>query len=143
MTPIEMINAFSAIANGGMLMRPSVNASRGKESMREVITKETAGKITAMMVSAVDKAKVAKIDGYEVAGKTGMAQVPDLVSGGYTNRVVNTYVGFAPASDPRFTVLFKLDEPEGAPLAGLTVVPAFRDLTQFLLNYYEVPPDRL
>lgn len=97
-----------------------------------------------MMVSAVDGAEVARISGYAVAGKTGTAQVPDLKNGGYLDGAVNnTYIGFAPATSPRFIILIKINEPEGAPFAGLTVVPAFRDLAQFILNYYNVPPDRI
>lgn len=141
---IELANAFSALANGGVLMRPYVNAARGPEEIRRVVSSETARQVTDMMVSAVDGALIAKIKGYAVAGKTGTAQVADLSRGGYyEDRVVNTYAGFAPASDPRFVIVVKLAEPEGAPLAGSTVVPAFRDLAQFILNYYMIPPDRL
>lgn len=142
-TPIELINAVSAIANGGNLMRPSLYAEREPHVIRTVIQSSTARQVTAMMVSAVDKAKVAQVSGYSLAGKTGTAQVPDLTRGGYTDRVVHTYAGFGPASDPRFAILIKLNEPEGAPLAGTTVVPAFRDLAEFILNYYNVPPDRI
>jgi cell division protein FtsI/penicillin-binding protein 2 len=96
-----------------------------------------------MMVSAVDKAAIAAIEGYSVAGKTGTAQVPDFVHGGYTDNVVDTYTGFAPAYDPRFIVLVKLNEPAGAPHAAETVVPAFREIAKYLLNYFQIPPDRL
>jgi cell division protein FtsI/penicillin-binding protein 2 len=91
----------------------------------------------------VDKAEVAAIKGFGVAGKTGTAYIPDFVHGGYTDHVINTYVGFAPATDPRFIILIKLNDPANAPLAGLTVVPAFRDLAQYIINYYDIPPDRL
>lgn len=140
---IELVNAFSAIANGGTLMRPYLNADLGSEKVRTVISKSTAKQVTDMMVSALSKAEVAKINGYSLAGKTGTAQVPDFVRGGYTDKVLNTYAGFGPTSDPRFTIVIKLNEPEGAPLAGTTVVPAFRDLAQFILNYYNIPPDSL
>ncbi len=142
-TAIELVNAISAIANGGVLMRPLLIADENPEVVRRVITEDTAKQVAGMMVSAVDKAQVAKISGYTVAGKTGTAQVPDFKRGGYTKEVINTYVGFAPASNPRFTILIKLEKPAGAPLAGLTVVPAFRDLAEFLLNYYSIPPDRV
>ena len=142
-TPLQVINAFSAIANGGALMKPYVNTAESPKKIRNVIKKESARKISNMMLSAVDKAKIAAISGYTVAGKTGTAFLPDFQNGGYTDKVVNTYVGFAPINEPRFTILFKLDEPANAPLAGTTVVPAFHDLAQFILNYYNVPPDRL
>ncbi len=142
-TPIEMLNAISAIANGGKLMRPYLNAAEAPQMLRRVISEETARQVSQMMISAVDKAGVAKIKGYAIAGKTGTAQVPDFQKGGYTDKVINTYIGFGPAGDPKFIILIKLNEPAGAPLAGLTVVPAFRDLAQFILNYYNVPPDRI
>lgn len=142
LTPMELINAFSAIANGGLLMRPYVTADKSASVIRRVIGDEAAKLVTAMMISAVDKAEVARIPSYTVAGKTGTAQVPDFKRGGYTNEVINTYAGFAPASNPKFVILIKLDKPMGAPLAGTTVVPAFRELAEFILNYYNVPPDR-
>ena len=142
-TPIGLINALAAIANDGYLMRPYITKDKEPETIRRVISKQTADTVTEMMVSAVDKAKVARIKSYAVAGKTGTAQVPDFKNGGYTEDVINTYVGFTPATNPRFIILVKLDKPYGAPLAGLTVVPAFRNLAEFMLHYYNIPPDRL
>ncbi len=142
-TPIELISALSTIANRGVLVRPYVNVSLKEKVVGRVISEQASQDIIGMMVSAVDNARIAKIEGYTVAGKTGTAQVPDFIHGGYTSEVINTYVGFAPAYNPRFVALVKLDKPAGAPLAGLTVVPAFRDLAQFILTYYNVPPDRV
>jgi len=142
-TPLQLVNMIAAIANGGKLMRPYVNAELEPKEVRTVIGPETARAVTAMMVSAVDKAAIATIKGYSLAGKTGTALVPDFVHGGYTDNVIDSYVGFGPTSDPWFIVLIKLNEPVGAPHAAETVVPAFRDLAQFILTYYNVPPDRL
>ncbi len=141
-TPLQLANAFSAIANGGLLMKPYVNAETEPSIVRRVISKETAEKVTKMMVSAVEKAQVAAIPSYRVAGKTGTAQIPNFQTGGYTEEFIHSYVGFAPASAPRFVILIKLDKPN-ATLAGVTVVPAFRELAQFVLTYYNVPPDNL
>ena len=141
-TPIALINAMTSIANGGFLMRPYATNDVAPKIIRRVISKEAGLAVTRMMVSAVDKAKIAVIPQYEVAGKTGTAQVPDFKKGGYTDEVINTYVGYAPAFDPRFIILVKLDKPYGAPLAGTTVVPAFRELAQFIINYYNISPDR-
>ncbi|MBI2036967.1 MAG: hypothetical protein HYT14_01235, partial [Candidatus Liptonbacteria bacterium] len=127
---------------GGMRMRPYILMSESPREAGRVISEEAARKVTQMMVSAVEKAEIARIPRYAVAGKTGTAFIPDFKRGGYTDNVINTYVGFAPANDPQFTVLVRLDDPAGAPLAGLTVVPAFRELTKFILNYYNIPPDR-
>jgi cell division protein FtsI/penicillin-binding protein 2 len=141
-TPIALIKSFSAIANGGMLMRPYITADKSPEAIRRIISEEAAAKTTAIMMSAVKKAKIADVPKYNVAAKTGTAQVPDFKHGGYSHDVINTYAGYAPASDPRFTILIRLDKPRGAPLAGETVVPAFRELAEFILNYYNVTPDR-
>jgi cell division protein FtsI/penicillin-binding protein 2 len=142
-TPIGMINAASAIANGGILMKPLILSEDKPEVVRRVISEETATKVVKMMVSAVDKNVLAATANYSVAGKTGTAFIPDFNKGGYTDNVINTYIGFAPAYDPKFVILIKLIKPEGNPLAGQTVVPAFRELTRFILNYYAVAPDRL
>jgi cell division protein FtsI/penicillin-binding protein 2 len=142
-TALQVLQAIESIANGGNLMRPYVNADTEPQVTHRVMSEDTAKKVTAMMVSAVDKAKIATIDGYSVAGKTGTAQVPDFVHGGYTENVVDTYTGFAPASNPRFIALIKLNEPYGAPHAAETVVPAFHELAEYLLSYFQVPPDRV
>jgi len=142
-TPIGLITAIGAIANGGNLMRPYLNAELEPQPIRRVISEEASRQVVQMMVSAVDKAEVAKIQGYNVAGKTGTAQVPNFATGGYTDEVINTYVGFAPAYDPKFIILLKMDKPAGAPLAGMTIVPAFRELAEFVINYYNIPPDRV
>ncbi len=142
-TPIQLIRAASVIANGGVMTDPYLNAGAPKSGSKRVISADTAKKVTEMMVSAVDKAAVAKINNYKVAGKTGTAYIPNFKSGGYTDDVINTYIGFAPASNPKFTILIKLDKPAGAPVAGLTVVPAFRELAEFMLSYYNIPPDRI
>ena len=142
-TPIRLLTALASLANGGVMMRPYVNAELKPEVVERVITAETAKKVTNMMVSAVDKAVIAKIPHYSVAGKTGTAFVPDAKHGGYTDDVINTYVGFAPASDPQFIILIRLDKPAGAPIAGLTVVPSFRELAEYVLGYYNIPPDRI
>ena len=140
---IRLLMAISAIANGGDVMRPYVNVENKSQKMSRAISKDAARQTVDMMVSAVDKATIAKISGYTVAGKTGTAQVPKANGGGYTDEVINTYVGFAPAYDPEFIILVRLDKPYGAPLAGLTVVPTFRDLAQYVINYYNIPPDRI
>jgi cell division protein FtsI/penicillin-binding protein 2 len=142
-TPIGLISAFSAIANDGVLMKPLLSSDEKPRVAKRVVSSETAKKVAKMMVSAVEKNKVAAISSYSVAGKTGTAFVPDFGKRGYTDQVINTYVGFAPVSDPKFVILIKLDKPSGAPLAGQTVVPAFRELAEFILNYYNIAPDKL
>lgn len=140
-TPIKLISAVSAIANGGVLMKPLLLADEKPEVVNRVISENTAKAVSQMMVSAVKKNIVASIPNYKIAGKTGTAFVPNFKIGGYTDDVINSYVGFAPADSPQFVILIKLDKPKGSPLAGQTVVPAFRELAQYILNYYNVAPD--
>ncbi len=142
-TPIQLVTAFSAVANGGLLMKPFIFDSDSPQIISRVISQDTAQKLTKMMVSAVDFNKVAAVSQYEVAGKTGTAYTTDYDVKGYNKeKLVNTFIGYAPASNPKFTILIKLDRPQNAPLAGDTVVPEFRTMTEFLLNYYNIPPDR-
>ncbi len=142
-TPLAMIKAMAAIANDGVMMKPIILDGDKPQIVRRTISSDTAEKITRMMVSAVVKNKLAAISNYSVAGKTGTAFIPNFGGKGYSDDVINTYIGFAPATDPKFIILIKLDNPEGAPLAGTTVVPAFKSLAEFILNYYNIPPDNL
>jgi cell division protein FtsI/penicillin-binding protein 2 len=142
-TPIEMLQSFGAVANGGTLMRPYIDAAEEPQKVRQVVSPEAARQAAQMMVAAVDNSRVAAISGFSVAGKTGTAQIPNSVSGGYTDDVIHTYIGFLPASDPKVIIFLKLDKPAGAPLAGGTVVPVFQKFAQFLINYYNIPPDRI
>lgn len=142
-TPMQLVAAYSAIANGGLLMQPFINANDKPYVVRRVMSGDTSAKVTKMLVSAVDKNFLAAVPQYSVAGKTGTAYIPDFKKGGYSTEMVHTFVGYAPASDPKFVILVKLDKPQVGELAGLTVVPAFRELAQFILNYYAIHPDRL
>lgn len=137
-TPIQMISAFSALANGGVLMRPFITEETSPTIVRRVVSGETATKVTGMMESAVEKAKIAAIQNFRIAGKTGTAFIPER--GKYSDELIQTFVGFFPVSDPKATILIKLDKPN-APLAGMTVVPAFRELAAFVINHYNIPPD--
>jgi len=101
-TPLRLIMAIAAIANDGLMMKPFIIDGTQPTIVRQVVSKESADKITAMMVSAVRKANVAQIPGYNIAGKTGTAQIPNLMQGGYLEDYIHTYVGFAPATNPRF-----------------------------------------
>ena len=142
-TPISLINAFSAVANDGVLMKPLILADEKPQTIRRVISSETSKKMIQMMISVVKKNKVADIADYSVAGKSGTAYIPDFKLGGYTDKVINTFIGFAPANSPKFVVLIKLDKPASAPFATVAIGPAFWDLTRFILNYYNIPPVNL
>jgi cell division protein FtsI/penicillin-binding protein 2 len=142
-TPLELINAIAAIANGGTLMKPYITTDSKPTVIRRVISSSTAQQVTAMMVSAVDHAKIANIEGYSLAGKTGSAFIPDLVHGGYTNKLIDSYIGFGPTAQPQFVALIRLNTLPSTALAAESVVPAFRQLSQYIINYYNIPPDRL
>ncbi len=152
-TPLEMANAIAAIANQGKLMRPYLVEKTvqgdGQEKItepqeiRQVVSSETANKLTEMLVSTVrngyDKIK---IKNYFVAGKTGTAQIPDEKTGRYkTDETIHSFIGYAPAYDPKFLIFLKMDEPRGIEFASESLSPVFSELAQYLLNYYEIPPE--
>ncbi len=148
-TPLQLLTAMSTIANRGILMKPYVidrlEYADGTIEItqpsvaRRVLSEETAKKTVDALVSVVNHGKIGAVPGYRVGGKTGTAQIPSS-KGGYEEAYIHSFVGFAPADDPKFIILIKLVRPVGAPLSGMTVVPAFRELTKFLLDYYSIPP---
>jgi len=151
-TPIQLISAYSAIANGGLRLKPYIVSEIIKPDGTEVkinvrseeqaVKKRTAALVTGMLVSVVDKGydKKAKVDGYYLAGKTGTAQIAGP-NGGYGSDINHTFVGFGPVSNPRFSIFLKLESPQGIKFASDTLGPLFRQISQFLLEYYQVPPD--
>lgn len=152
-TPIGILTAISSFANDGRLMKPRIveefihgdGLSEKVEPVivRQVVSSRTANLISAMMVSVIENghAKKAKINGYKFAGKTGTAQVPKKEGGGYEkNKTVHTFVGFGPIPNPRFSILVKLDNPQNGVWAESTTGPVFKELSQELVNYYNIPP---
>ena len=99
-----------------------------------------------MLVTVMDKAiksGLGKLEHFSVAVKTGTAQVADNTTGGYyTDRHTHSFVGYFPAYDPKFIVFLYAVNPRGVEYAATTWTDAFLDITKFLLNYYEIPPDR-
>lgn len=141
-TPIELVQAVSAIANGGLLMKPYLVASDTPQVIRRVISTSTAAQVSQMMVDAVDLAQVAEINGYSMAGKTGSAYIPNPNGGGYLNQLTDSYIGFGPTSNPKFIAFIRLNTIPVTSLAAETVVPAWAQLAQWLINYYNIPPNR-
>jgi len=151
-TTMQMVNAVGAIANKGKLMKPHVVHSTIKdgqidiwepETIRQVISPSIAASLTAMMVSVCENGygSKAKVDGYYVAGKTGTAQVAKS-TGGYSEDVIHTFIGFAPATNPKFVALVKIDNPQQGNFADSTAVPTFGKLAEFIIKYYNLPPDK-
>lgn len=152
-TPIQLINAYSVIANGGKLMRPyaveKIIKDKGEETATKPeivgipISEKTANKLRSMLISVVDNGfDKARIKGYDIAGKTGTAQIPDGKGGYSENEFIHDFVGFAPAYDPKFVILIKMDRPKGITFAADSLSPTFRDIAAFLINYYKIPPTR-
>ncbi len=152
-TPLQMAMAMGVIANGGVLMKPyiveKIIDDSGNETVfspkqkAEVIRRETSETLTKMLVSAVRSGfeNKAGVKGYFVAGKTGTAQIPLKDRRGYSDEVIHTFAGYAPAFRPKFLILLQLVKPRGNRFAANTLTPAFHDLAEFILNYYEIPPD--
>ena len=156
LTPIAVVRAFSSLANGGYLVTPHViekivykdgpSEEPTYETAPTKISKETSEEITRMLVSVFDSAPFrlqAKLDHYSIAAKTGTAQIPDNVNGGYyTDRHLHSFFGYFPAYDPKFLVFMYTVNPKGVSFASLSLAPSFVDTAKFLINYYNIPPDR-
>jgi stage V sporulation protein D (sporulation-specific penicillin-binding protein) len=154
-TPVQLVAAFGALANEGKLMKPYiVSEIIHADGMREitepkivgeVISQKSAQTITRMLVSVVEgpHGKSAQVPGYWVAGKTGTAQVAKQGSRGYEeDRVITTFIGYAPADEPEFVMLVKIDNPKTAKWATATAAPIFGDMAKYLLNYLNIKPAR-
>lgn len=151
-TPIQMVRAAAAIANGGHLMQPHVVQAKivgdrvqyTQPTVAQIVMRpETAAALTEMMVEVVDTGNTkASVPGYRVAGKSGTAQIATV--GGYEREeTIVSFVGFAPADDPQFVVLVKLDRPNPNlnQWGSNTAAPVFANVTRRILNYMNVPPD--
>lgn len=154
-TPIQLIAGYGALANGGKLMRPYVVAeiihpdgSREITKPQEIakpIDSRTSRLISGMLVSAVENGhgKRAGVPGYWVAGKTGTAQVPKQNGLGYEKELtIGSFAGYAPASDPKFVMLIKIEHPRDVQWAESSAAPLFGEMAKFLLTYMRVPPER-
>lgn len=150
-TPLQMVSAVASLVNGGVLMQPRVVSAvvnRGHiESLPTVergrsVSVETAQQMQQMLVESVEmETQLALVDGWRIGGKTGTAQVP--IPGGYhATDTIATFIGFAPADDPAFVILVKLDRPLGISQWGSqSAAPTFSRVTQQLLNYFNIAPD--
>lgn len=154
-TPIQMIRALGAIANGGVMVQPHlVSAVRLNSGItREldwsattpVFSAEAARETTTMMTALVDEKLEngkAIIPTMSVAAKTGTAQLTNGQGGYYDDRFFHSFVGFFPSYSPRFIILLYTNDPQGVEYASETLDATFLDLVHFLIDYYQVPPDR-
>jgi cell division protein FtsI (penicillin-binding protein 3) len=154
-TPLQLATAFSALANGGMLVRPRLvktvlgNGNTVQETapvhVRRVISEPTARQVTNILQGVVVRGtgKEASVPGYAVAGKTGTAQKFDAALGRYASqKTVASFVGYLPAERPRATILVSLDEPQGEMAWGsIAAAPVFSAIARSAMRYLHVPPD--
>ncbi|MBI2845558.1 MAG: penicillin-binding protein 2 [Chloroflexi bacterium] len=151
-TPLQMITAVATVANGGYLVQPylvqKIVSTEGETLFqpvirRQVISPKTAQDLTQMLVSAVPgETSLAAIPGYTIAGKTGTAQIP--IPGGYDPVwTLASFVGFAPAEDPQFVIIIKLDRPTASPWGSVVAAPVFRNIARELFDYLGIPPDEV
>jgi len=156
MTSIQLVRAIAAIANGGKLIRPyvvdkiikndKIIETKTEVQNPSVISKNTASQLTTMLMSVVEKGygKEAKIPGYYIAGKTGTAQIPwtslKINKKGYSDKTIQSFIGFGPALDPKFLILVKLYNPQ-AKTAEYSAAPIFKELAKYIINLWKIPPD--
>jgi len=150
-TPLQLVNAYATIANGGKMMRPyiveKVVHADGKEDItkpreiKTVLDKRNASLLSGMLVRVVDdgEGSLAKVPGYYVAGKTGTAQIAG--KGGYTTDLNHTFIGFGPVDDPKYVMIVKFGKPKLV-YASTTAARTFSKISQFIMQYYHVQPSR-
>ncbi len=153
-TPIQLITAISAVGNGGLLMQPyivdSMDEANGKNIefephvVQRVLKEETSDQVTSMMIAVVENgAPNTVMEDHFIAGKSGTAQTykygKALKGKGTT---IASFTGFAPVKDPQFTILVKLDRPKTSEWAEGTSGKIFKEMAQFLFQYYNIPPDK-
>lgn len=154
-TPIQLLAATCAVANGGTLMKPllvkEIRDNQGKvvqsfkpEAVRRVMSGESAGHVQTLLENVVAKGtgRNAFVEGYRVAGKTGTAQVVGESGGYVSGRYVASFSGFAPVDNPRVAITVMIAEPQGGMYyGGMVAAPVFQAIMQDTLHYLEVPRD--
>ncbi len=154
-TPIVITRALAALGNGGYLVTPHLVSKIEYEdgsvkdieypNGAQVFSTETSETVSRMLATVVDDAlrggSVA-LPHHTVAAKTGTAQIADPSGGYYDDRYLHSFFGYFPAYDPQFLIFLYTVEPKNVEYASETLTTPFMDLTKFLINYYNVPPDR-
>jgi cell division protein FtsI (penicillin-binding protein 3) len=153
-TPLQILRAYSAIANGGLLVRPhvvsqiispsgEVLASFKNGEMKRVLSAKTAETFKEILKSVTEEGgtgKSASVDGNEVAGKTGTAQMINPVTKRYSKeKYVSSFVGFVPVDKPRLAFIVVVYEPKGQIYGGVVAAPVFKDVATQALSYLNVP----
>jgi cell division protein FtsI (penicillin-binding protein 3) len=149
-TPMQMASAYSAIANGGILRRPHIigavdGHAQSQPAGRRIISTATAAALRQMLegvLAAGGTASEVSIPGYQLAGKTGTASKIDPATGEYSKSAyIASFIGFAPAANPRLLCAVVVDEPQtGSIFGGTVAAPAFGQIMTFALPYLGIPP---
>ena len=154
-TPLAFARAASVLASGGKLREPYIvervvrpgreDIVSGPKEIWQVIRPETAHTISQMLVKVVDDALLGgtvKFKHWTAAAKTGTAEIPRSDGKGYSNESLHSFVAWAPGFDAKFLLFMYIEKPQGIRYASQSLGPYYEDIMQFLLTYYEVPPDR-
>lgn len=154
-TPLAMARALAVLPDGyledvhvarAIQLRSGITHTISRDQFRtQVLKPETVETITRMLVTVVDEALlggVYKHEHYSIAAKTGTAQIAAPNGGYYDDRYLHTFFGYFPAYQPKFLVFLMNLEPVGAQYASQTLTEPFMNVTDYLINYYEIPPDR-
>jgi len=152
LTPIQIASGFCALANGGNLVKPYIVekiVNKGDVVNTKpmvfgpIVSQQAISRLNSMLINVVDKGfnQVAKIPGYYLAGKTGTAEIPLKNGKGYeSDKTIQSFIGYGPALNPQFLILVKLDNPKVSK-SSLSAVPVFKQLAQYIINYWQIPPD--
>jgi cell division protein FtsI/penicillin-binding protein 2 len=141
-TPMQMVAGYAAIANGGVLVKPRLVMDGEPAEAQRVLSATTAARVRRMLegvLGPTGTAPEAAVEGYDIAGKTGTAEKAE--DGEYSkDKYVASFVGFAPAQDPRLLVAVIVDEPKVIHTGGAVAAPAFEKIASFALPYLGIPP---
>ena len=154
-TPLQMVRAFGAIANGGSMMKPhiiksysnvkgEVTSTTDPEVVGQPIPEDTAKTIADILEKEVSEGGGTKamVEGYHFGGKTGTAEKLDTKNGGYlAGHYIASFIGFGPVEDPKFVVLVAIDDPKkGSIYGGQIAAPVFKNIVSQLVRYYQMSP---
>ena len=159
LTPINTLRALSALANGGTLITPHLVKEikyklgptktivyPGAEERVRALSQEASTEISRMLTEVVDRSLRegrVRLDNYSIAAKTGTAQIAKPGGGGYyDDRYLHSFFGYFPSYEPKFLIFLYTYYPKNVQYASETLTDTFMNITKFLINYYDIPPDR-
>ncbi|HVA25861.1 MAG TPA: penicillin-binding protein 2 [Chloroflexota bacterium] len=150
-TPLQLVTAVAAVANGGMMVKPHVvrevrgpdgTQQVGTTEIRRVLDPQVAATLTKMLVDSakIGEAQLAVVPGFNVAAKTGTAQVASPTGGYAAGKFIASLMGFAPADNPKFVMLVKIDEPRDVPFGSEVAAPVWREIAKQLFIHFKIEP---